>query len=51
MGARALLAWTGERRWEEAWPEAPSSCGALGEDGPWTQRLYGNEEQRGPAGS
>jgi len=42
LAARAMLAWTGEERWADAWRE---SAGELwrrrGPDGLWTQRLYG----------
>lgn len=43
LAAHALLEWTGEERWADAWRE---SAGAVwqrrDEDGLWVNRLYGN---------
>jgi lantibiotic modifying enzyme len=47
LAARAMLRWTGDPRWEEAWREsADALLAARDEEGLWTQRLYG-EEYRG----
>lgn len=44
MAARAMLAWTGEERWQEAWDEtAEALLERRGADGLWVQRLYGQE--------
>jgi hypothetical protein len=44
IAARAMLAWTGEDRWREAWDESADALLARREtDGFWTQRLYGQE--------
>ena len=40
--AQAMLDWTGEDRWAEAWREsAEAVCTMREEDGLWTNRLYG----------
>jgi Lanthionine synthetase C-like protein len=40
--AEAMLAWTGEPRWEEAWQASKERVlGTRDEDGLWTQDLYG----------
>lgn len=45
--ARAMLDWTGERAWADAWRESADELWAAREpDGLWTQRLYG-ESYRG----
>jgi len=42
LAAHAMLAWTGEGRWQEAWEESTESLWATREeDGLWTNRLYG----------
>jgi Lanthionine synthetase C-like protein len=47
LAARAMLDWTGEERWAEAWRESAEAVwGARDADGLWTQRLYG-ETYRG----
>ncbi|MGH3132154.1 MAG: lanthionine synthetase C family protein [Gaiellaceae bacterium] len=44
IAARAMLEWTGEERWREAWQESADALWSRrGEDGLWTQRLYGQE--------
>jgi Lanthionine synthetase C-like protein len=44
IAARAMLAWTGEDRWREAWHESADALWARRDtDGIWTQRLYGHE--------
>jgi Lanthionine synthetase C-like protein len=44
IAARAMLAWTGEDRWREAWQESADALWARRDaDGLWTQRLYGHE--------
>jgi hypothetical protein len=41
--AEAMLAWTGEPRWDEAWQtSAERVLAARDDDGLWTQRLYGH---------
>ncbi len=41
--AEAMLAWTGEPRWDEAWRAgAERVLAARDEDGLWTQRIYGH---------
>jgi Lanthionine synthetase C-like protein len=46
LAARAMLEWTGEERWRAAWNEsAEALLSRRGEDGLWTQRLYGQEFQ------
>jgi hypothetical protein len=49
--AEAMLAWSGERRWDEAWRETADRLeAARDDDGLWTQRLYGSEcRHLGPA--
>jgi hypothetical protein len=42
LAARAMLDWTGEERWDEAWQESAESVwAARDDDGLWTNRLYG----------
>jgi hypothetical protein len=42
LAARAMLDWTGEERWAEAWRESAEAVwSARDGDGLWTQRLYG----------
>jgi len=42
LAARAMLEWTGEERWDEAWRESAESVwAARDDDGLWTNRLYG----------
>ena len=42
LAAQAMLAWTGEERWQEAWQESADSLSVTREeDGLWTNRLYG----------
>jgi lantibiotic modifying enzyme len=42
LAAHALHGWTGEVRWFEAWRESADALLARrGEDGTWTQQLYG----------
>jgi hypothetical protein len=42
LAARAMLDWTGEGRWAEAWREsAEELLGRRDRDGLWSQRLYG----------
>jgi hypothetical protein len=42
LAARAMLEWTGEERWAEAWRESAESVwAARDDDGLWTNRLYG----------
>ena len=44
--ARALLHWTGDERWRDAWNESAEALLARrGDDGLWTQRLYGQEHR------
>jgi Lanthionine synthetase C-like protein len=44
IAARAMLTWTGEDRWREAWRESADALWARRDaDGLWTQRLYGQE--------
>jgi hypothetical protein len=44
MAARAMLAWTGEERWQAACDETVEALLARREaDGMWVQRLYGQE--------
>jgi Lanthionine synthetase C-like protein len=44
LAAEAMLAWTGEARWDEAWrASAVRVETARGEDGLWAQDLYGRE--------
>ena len=42
LAARAMLDWTGEERWAEAWRESAEAVwDARDADGLWTNRLYG----------
>ena len=42
LAARAMLDWTGEERWADAWQESAEAVWrARGADGFWTNRLYG----------
>jgi lantibiotic modifying enzyme len=42
LAARAMLDWTGEERWREAWHESAEAVSAARElDGLWTNRIYG----------
>ena len=42
LAARAMLDWTGEERWADAWRESAEAVLAAREpDGLWTNRLYG----------
>jgi len=42
LAAQAMLEWTGEDRWAEAWRESAESVWAARDaDGLWTNRLYG----------
>lgn len=42
--SRAMLEWTREERWRDAWHEtAEALLARRGEDGLWVQRLYGQE--------
>ena len=42
IAARAMLEWTGDERWREAWHESADALWSRrGDDGLWTQRLYG----------
>jgi len=44
IAARAMLDWTGDERWREAWHEsAVALLARREEDGLWLQRLYGQE--------
>jgi Lanthionine synthetase C-like protein len=46
IAARAMLDWTGDGRWREAWHEtAEALLARRGEDGLWVQRLYAQEAQ------
>lgn len=46
IAARAMLEWTGEQRWRDAWRESAEALWSRrGADGLWTQRLYGQEFQ------
>jgi hypothetical protein len=51
LAAEAMLAWTGEPRWDEAWREAASVVEAARDaDGLWTSRLAGHDARYfGPA--
>jgi Lanthionine synthetase C-like protein len=51
LAAEAMLAWTGEARWDEAWrASAERVLAARGEDGLWTQHLAGQDARYlGPA--
>jgi hypothetical protein len=42
LAAQAMLEWTGEERWDEAWQKSAESLWAARDDeGLWTNRLYG----------
>ena len=42
LAAQAMLEWTGEERWADAWRESAESVwAARDDDGLWTNRLYG----------
>jgi len=42
IAARAMYEWTGDERWREAWNEsAEALLSRRGDDGLWTQHLYG----------
>jgi lanthionine synthetase-like protein len=42
LAAQAMLDWTGEERWADAWRESAEAVWAVREpDGLWTNRLYG----------
>ena len=42
LAAQAMLTWTGDKRWGEAWRESAESVwSAREDDGLWTNRLYG----------
>jgi hypothetical protein len=42
VAARAMLEWTGDERWRAAWDESADALSSRrGDDGLWTQRLYG----------
>ncbi len=44
IAAHAMLEWTGDERWREAWMESADALWSRrGEDGLWTQRLYRQE--------
>ena len=44
IAARAMLEWTGELRWRDAWHESADALWSRrGADGLWTQRLYDQE--------
>ena len=44
IAARAMYEWTGDERWREAWTDtAEALLARRGDDGLWTQRLYGQE--------
>jgi lantibiotic modifying enzyme len=44
IAAQSMLEWTGEERWRDAWQEgADALLARRGDDGLWTQRLYGQE--------
>jgi hypothetical protein len=44
IAAHAMLAWTGDERWREAWQESADALWARRDgEGLWTQRLYGQE--------
>jgi hypothetical protein len=43
LASRAMLDWTGDERWAEAWHESAEAVWARREpDGLWTKRLYGS---------
>jgi hypothetical protein len=42
VAAQAMFEWTGEERWRDAWNESADALWSRrGDDGLWTQRLYG----------
>jgi lanthionine synthetase-like protein len=44
IAARAMLEWTGEERWRDAWDESADALLARRDpDGFWVQRMYGQE--------
>jgi Lanthionine synthetase C-like protein len=44
IAARAMLEWSGDERWRAAWDESAEVLLARrGDDGLWTQRIYGQE--------
>jgi hypothetical protein len=44
IAARAMLEWTGDERWRNAWNDSADALWARkGDDGLWIQRLYGQE--------
>jgi lantibiotic modifying enzyme len=44
IASHAMLAWTGEERWREAWHESADALWSRRDaEGLWTQRLYGQE--------
>ena len=44
IAARAMLEWTGDERWPAAWDESAEALWSRrGDDGLWTQRLYGQK--------
>jgi lantibiotic modifying enzyme len=44
IAAQAMLAWTGEERWRDAWHESAEALWTRRDgEGLWTQRLYGQE--------
>ena len=44
LAARAMLEWSGDERWREAWTESADALWSRrGDGGLWTQRLYGDE--------
>jgi len=51
LAAEAMLAWTGEPRWDEAWREIAETVeSARGADGLWTSRIVGHDfRYLGPA--
>ena len=51
LAAEAMLAWTGEQRWDDAWNAVSERVEAARDpDGLWTQRLGGQEARSlGPA--
>jgi lantibiotic modifying enzyme len=48
LAARAMLEWTADERWRDAWNEsADALLSRRDSEGYWTQRLYGQELPRG----
>ncbi|HEY3183588.1 MAG TPA: LanC-like protein [Gaiellaceae bacterium] len=46
LAARAMLDWTGDERWADAWQESADELRRRRDaDGLWPQRLYGGEER------